>query len=307
VRSGRERVLARLVPALLGLALIVAGCGGSDRGGAVAPSSDASSPASTGPAAPTRFHSYAALGDSYTAAPLVPTMRADDGCFRSTHNYPSLVAEALDVPDFRDRSCGGATTGDLTTPQRAGVPAQLDAVDADTDLVTLSIGGNDQAVFGRLVLLCSRLGRADPQGAPCARQAQREPGDLGRIMRGVQDRVTAALGEIRERAPAATVLVVGYPRILPRHGSCPELPLATGDYPFALRVNRELDDALRAAARHTDTAFVDVWRASIGHDICSATPWVNGASTQPNRAAAFHPFGVEQQAVAKLVRAALRH
>jgi lysophospholipase L1-like esterase len=300
--------VAALVAALLALAPVLAGCDGANDGGSAAPSRAGADSAPSGHAVePARFHTYVALGDSYTAAPLVPTMRAADGCFRSTHNYPSLVAARLDVADFRDRSCGGATSADLTTPQRPGLPAQLDAVDADADLVTLGIGGNDDAVFGRLVLLCARLGASDPGGAPCARQAERRPGDLDRIMRGVQDRITAAVREIHRRAPGATVLLVGYPRIFPAHGTCPDLPFAAGDYPFALRVNKELDDALHAAARRTGVGFVDVWRASIGHDICSDTPWINGATTVPGQAAAFHPFGVEQQAVARLVLGALPH
>ena len=44
---------------------------------------------------------------------------------------------------------------------------------------------------------------------------------------------------------------------------------------------------------------------SRGHDVCSDDPWVNGAVTQPTRALAYHPFAVEQQAVADLVRDAL--
>jgi lysophospholipase L1-like esterase len=297
---------AALVVVLLGL---VGGCGGSggpDGSGSPHGSATGEGSSTPSPDGPVRFHTYVALGDSYTAAPLVPSTRGDDGCFRSTHNYPSLVADALHVPDFRDRSCGGATTADLTTPQRADVPAQLDAVDGDTDLVTLSMGGNDDAVFGRLVVQCARLGPQDPTGAPCTDAAASGSGDLDRIMGGVQRRLTGALHEIGQRAPRATVLVVGYPRIFPAQGTCPDLPFAKGDYPFALRVNRRLDDALRAAARAAGVRFVDVWRPSIGHDICSATPWINGAQTLLDQAAAYHPFGVEQRAVAGLVLAALR-
>jgi hypothetical protein len=33
---------------------------------------------------------YVALGDSYTAGPLIPVVREDaPGCFRSTSNYPA--------------------------------------------------------------------------------------------------------------------------------------------------------------------------------------------------------------------------
>jgi lysophospholipase L1-like esterase len=294
-------VLRSVLAGVLVALLLATGCSGVEDGKPAAGRAGSSPSATTG----ARFHTYVALGDSYTAAPLVPSMRGDDGCFRSTHNYPSLVAARLDVPDFRDHSCGGATTGDLTAPQQSGVPPQLDAVDAHTDLVTLGIGGNDEDVFGRLVLLCATLGQRDPTGAPCTRAAGRDPASLDTVMAGVQRRITAALQTIHRRAPRATVLVVGYPKIFPDHGTCADLPFARGDYPFAVRVNRRLDDALEAAARAGGARFVDVWDASVGHDVCSDTPWINGARTLPDQAAAYHPFGVEQQAVARLVLAAL--
>ena len=55
---------------------------------------------------------YVALGDSYTAAPLVPVTDVANGCFRSDHNYPALAAKALGA-ELEDRSCGGARTADL--------------------------------------------------------------------------------------------------------------------------------------------------------------------------------------------------
>ena len=37
--------------------------------------------------------SYVALGDSYTAGPIIPVQQTDPlGCLRSDHNYPHLVA-----------------------------------------------------------------------------------------------------------------------------------------------------------------------------------------------------------------------
>ena len=41
------------------------------------------------------YRSYVALGDSYTAAPLVPSTDTSNGCLRSSGNYPSLVAAAM--------------------------------------------------------------------------------------------------------------------------------------------------------------------------------------------------------------------
>ena len=54
------------------------------------------------------------------------------------------------VGELVDVTCGGASIPSLTGFQYDGVPAQLNALDAGTDLVTLSIGGNDVG-FGTIV------------------------------------------------------------------------------------------------------------------------------------------------------------
>ena len=46
------------------------------------------------------YHHYVAMGDSYTAAPFVPLTDVAYGCFRSSNNYPKLVAEALRVEEI---------------------------------------------------------------------------------------------------------------------------------------------------------------------------------------------------------------
>ncbi len=59
--------------------------------------------------------SYVALGDSYTAGPLIPNQQPNPlGCLKSDHNYRHLVALALQVPTFRDASYSGATTANIS-------------------------------------------------------------------------------------------------------------------------------------------------------------------------------------------------
>jgi lysophospholipase L1-like esterase len=254
-----------------------------------------------------QFQRYVALGDSYTAAPFVPTLQVAGGCYRSTNNYPALTAAALGVATFVDRSCSGSQTKDMTTSQLPGVGPEFDALTPDTDLVTVSIGGNDFSVFGTLVGYCPTLRASDPTGAPC-RDAMRADGEdrLFAELAETRVRVTTVVAQIRERAPEATILVVGYPEIAPRVGTCPDLmPIADGDYRYANQVNQRLTWALRDAATANHVRYVDVWSASQGHDVCSADPWINGQYTDPTRAAAFHPFANEQLAVAGLIEAAL--
>ncbi|WP_165821222.1 SGNH/GDSL hydrolase family protein [Nocardioides gansuensis] len=249
---------------------------------------------------------YVALGDSFTAAPGVPAPVPAGGCHRSTGNYPALVARELRA-NYVDRSCIGASTAHLTASQVEGIPPQLDALTPETDVVTLGIGGNDGSLFGTLVLHCPALRSADPGGAPC-RQAMRPDGRdvLFQAAATTRGLVVAAIEEIEARSPDAQVLVVGYPKVAPSRGTCPELPLAAGDYRYVDAVIRRLDRALSQAADRTDAEYVDVWRASRGHDVCSADPWVNGVTNDPGRATPYHPFAAEQRAVADLVLAKLR-
>jgi lysophospholipase L1-like esterase len=253
------------------------------------------------PSAPPTSLRYVALGDSYSAAPLVPVTDVADGCFRSSSNYPSIVAKKLGAK-LDDRTCGGADTADFGHSQYPGVPAQLSAVKQGTDVVTVGIGGNDEKVFGRLTQRCPALRSKDPEGAPC-RAAMNSSGRdalLASLTR-TEPKVVRLLREVHQRAPKAQVIVVGYPQIVSATNTCSELPLARGDYAYAQQVDFALTEMLRTAAAATGSAYVDVWAASKGHDICSADPWFNGSVDNEQQAARYHPFANEQAAVADLV------
>ena len=249
---------------------------------------------------------YVALGDSYTSAPLVPVTEMAKGCYRSTANYPSLVARKLGAR-LEDRSCGGARTTDFRRNQYPEVPPQLTAVKPGVDLVTVSIGGNDERVFSELIVRCTRLRAQNPEGAPCRKYMRSTGSDLLlSALRTTRSRVTDVVRKVRQQAPRAKVLVVGYPQIISADSRCAQLPLAAGDYAYGEQVNLAMTEVLRSAAKATRSTYVDVWAASQGHDICSDDPWINGAVNDQKRAAAYHPFAAEQVAVADLVVDAYR-
>lgn len=245
-----------------------------------------------------------ALGDSYTAAPLVASTDTGDGCLRSDGNYPHLVARELGA-DLEDVSCVGATSASMIGVQSLADgsvrPPQFDALGRDTDLVTIGIGGNDVGLLSTLGGTCVPLAAQDPTGSPCTDRLRGTPQDLLDGVGGMEARIGAIINGVRDRAPDAQVVVVTYPQLLPAQGTCEEAPLAEGDYPYVRRVVAELSTALRRGARAADADVVDVLRMSRGHDLCSDEPWVNGARTDPARALAFHPFAEEQQAVADVV------
>ena len=282
------------------LVLLVNGCTGTASG----PSNGGSEPAPgrrTTISMPIR--QYVALGDSFTAAPYVPTTDLADGCLRSNGNYPSLVAARLDIPDFTDVSCSAAQIRDLGKPQRTfrgtKAPAQLKSLTEQTDLVTISVGGNDFNLFGNLLQTCTALRVVDPDGAPCTDQFARKGVDPTAQIERIGKLLAKAITEVRRRSPDSRILVVGYPRITPTDGTCPRLlPLAKGDYVTAARVARSLSLAMQAAATSTGVGFVNMHASSRGHDVCSKDPWVNGRFTDQKAALAFHPFARGMRAVA---------
>lgn len=293
---------AAVVTTVLGL--VLTGCADTR------PASQAEVPPTQDPAhrahmATGRFQEYVALGDSFTAGPLVPPADPSGrACGRSLANYPRLVAERLEVEEFRDVSCIGADTADLTHRQR-GVfgsnPPQLRALRASTDLVTVGIGGNDGDLFTRLVLGCARARAIDPHGAPCRdHPATRE---VASGTAATADRVADVLRRVRARSPQAEVLLVGYPRITPDTGTCPGvLPFADGDYSFATEVENDLNAALGSAASAAGVTFVDVRAASRDHDACAGKhAWVNGRRTVAGEALSYHPFERGMAAVAGLI------
>ncbi|MEP7089137.1 MAG: SGNH/GDSL hydrolase family protein [Nocardioidaceae bacterium] len=289
----------RIGTAVLAVGLLLTAC---SSGGTSSSSSASPSPSSSG------LQRYVALGDSFSAGPLVPTTDLAGGCARSDHDYPSLVARALKVR-LVDVTCSGATTRDLTQVQRpfgdARIPPQLRSVTPATDLVTLGIGGNDLDLFATLISTCTRLRSSDPTGSPCADRLAAKGPDLEGATATISSRVAASLRAIRQRAPRARILLVGYLRLVPDTGTCAKLPLATGDYAEGRLISRALDRSLSQAAKRTGVTFVDMYAASRGHDICSEQPWVNGSVTNRQRALAYHPFAVGMRADAARVLAAL--
>ena len=104
-----------------------------------------------------RLH-LVALGDSYSAGVGLGEVIADD-CDRDVGAYAvrvvQLLTDVLDLDSVEHVACSGAVIDDLVEPQRISrgdtVPPQLEAVTHDTDVVSLTIGGNDIDFAGKVV------------------------------------------------------------------------------------------------------------------------------------------------------------
>jgi lysophospholipase L1-like esterase len=256
---------------------------------------------------------YVALGDSFTAAPLLPPLsKSRLTCLRSARSYPVLVAKALHPAAFADVSCYGASTADLARPERTVLgtnPPQLTAVRAADSLVTVQIGGNDVG-FDRIVVTCGLLSLTDPFGAPC--KAHYTSGGTDRLARAVSrtaPKVAAALRKVRRRAPHARIMVIGYPDILPvsGNGCWPLVPVARGDLGYLNGVENKLNKMLAAEAAASGDSYVNTYADSIGHDACQrpGVSWVEGL-IPTSLAIPFHPNALGARAMARRVLAALR-
>ncbi len=234
--------------------------------------------------------SYVALGDSFTAGPVIPNQLDDPiGCFRSDHNYPHLVAASLRPTKFVDASCSGADTENMTSPQDVTPgpdnPPQFDRLGPQTRVVTIGIGGNDIG-YSEIIQTCAT---ADRSGTPC--QDHYVHGGDDEISDRIAEtgpKVDDVLDGIHDRSPDARVFVVNYLSFLPETGSgCwPHVPFADADVPYLRTKEHELNGMLAAQAAKNDATLVDVFAAGIGHDACqpAGVRWLEpllGASGAP--------------------------
>jgi lysophospholipase L1-like esterase len=252
--------------------------------------------------------SYVALGDSFTAGPLIPLQIPPFGCLKSNNNYPHLARPSIKWPAFRDPSCSGAQTKHMTQPQNVRPdgpnPPQLDSLDANTRLVTLGIGGNDIG-FSEIIENCGSA--TSPQGSPCQdHYVQNGRDEISERIKATAPKVAAVLQEIHARSPKADVYVVNYLPILPDSGpGCwPQMPVADADVPYLRAKHKELNAMLAEQAALNGAGLVDAYTAGIGHDACQlpVVRWVEPA-VPVNAAAPFHPnLGGMQGTAAELLR-----
>jgi lysophospholipase L1-like esterase len=216
--------------------------------------------------------SYVALGDSYSSGVGTRSYLADGtSCRRSAFAYPRLVAAARGYA-LTFRACSGATVSDVTG-------SQLGALRAGTSYVTVSVGGND-AGFTSVLKTCAKPGwLSDCKGA--VTEARRYithtlPGSLARLY-----------AAIRSKAPNATVVVVGYPRLF-NGEDCNALTWFSPADERSLNAADDLMNHTLSVAAHAEGfAFADPTQTFIGHAVCGDPEWLNGLSHP--LAESYHP------------------
>ncbi|SHN35235.1 SGNH/GDSL hydrolase family protein [Actinacidiphila paucisporea] len=212
---------------------------------------------------------YVALGDSFASAPFVtPADPGNPGCLRSLVNYPHTAAKALGAT-LTDVSCAGATVEDLSAPQAAGTPAQYAALTPATDIVSLTIGGNDTGLF-TAALGCTNL-LPEPLGSSCAdRNTQGGTDVIDTRIDAWAPKFAAVLDTIRRLAPHAQVFAVSGGSYIRSGGCFPSQPVWGRDATYLQsKIDHLAAVVQQATEAHGDT-FVGATPLTAGHDICAA-------------------------------------
>ncbi|MGW8376672.1 SGNH/GDSL hydrolase family protein [Streptomyces sp. ODS28] len=214
---------------------------------------------------------YVALGDSYSSGVGAGAYDPGSGnCKRSTKAYPELWRAANSPSSFAFTACSGARTTDVTA-------GQLGPLNTATDLVTISIGGND-AGFGDTMTTCVTQGESR-----CLERVAQARAYISGTLPG---RLDAVYGAIRAKAPSARVLVLGYPRMYQLKGECK----AGISEKSRAAINAASDDLSGVTAKRAADhgyGYGDVRPDFTGHEICSAAPWLHSVSYPVDES--YHP------------------
>ncbi len=206
--------------------------------------------------------SYVAMGDSYASGNGTFNPDLDAACFRSSDAYAPLVTKQLRRATLTFVACSGAETADIVNGQDA-------ALGRRTTHVSISIGGNDIG-FTDLITTCVTSG-----DSACAAAVDTASSAITGLLPG---RLGTVYADIRDKAPNARVVVVGYPRGFdPARVSCFQAyGISSTEAGLLNGVSDEINGVIAQAASAAGFSFVDPDRTFAGHDVCAPTPYLNG-------------------------------
>jgi lysophospholipase L1-like esterase len=235
-----------------------------------------------GPAAAGAFaDNYVALGDSYSSGTGTRDYSLNSSCQRGPYAYPALIKADRPNTTLNFVACSGAKTADVLNNQ-------VGSVTSTTNIVTISIGGND-AGFSDVITQC-----ALPWPFSCNSDITNAQNFIRNTLPGRLDSVYNA---IKSRAPGAKVVVVGYPRLF-MGVDCNAGTFFSADEMTKLNQTADiLRDVTRGRAQAAGFSFADPIAAFTGHAVCSSSEWLNGLSNpvgdsyHPNRNG--HKLGYE--------------
>jgi lysophospholipase L1-like esterase len=231
---------------------------------------------------------YTALGDSYSSGVGTRSYYADGtSCQRSSYAYPVLDAAAIGAA-LSFAACSGSRVDDVLS-------GQLGSLNGSTTYVTVSVGGNDSG-FSSVISQCAK-----PWPYTCWGDIDNAKAYMTNTLPGKLDQL---YNTVRSKAPAARVVVVGYPRLF-NVTDCQSLARISPGEQSALNGAADLlDSTIQGRASAHGFRFVDPRSAFTGHAVCDGSEWVNGLSNPISES--YHPNrNGQSQGYAPLVKSAL--
>ncbi|VXB78017.1 SGNH/GDSL hydrolase family protein [Arthrobacter sp. 9AX] len=231
---------------------------------------------------------YVALGDSYTSgigapnvgvSPLYPVDPENpEPCYQASPGYVDVLDARADVELTANAACSGWTAA--MVPAQIQVASDAGLLNEETDLVTLTAGGNDVKFLDILDACLTKTVKDCKAAIKVAETIANTE---------VRPALTDAYAAIRAKAPRATIVALGYPHLF-----SPEF----ADNPYfadeAAKVFNKgtdiLNKVIRDAARKSPgTVYVDVTDVFEGHGIGSPHPWFVFDERDPLGGVNFHP------------------
>ncbi|WJY66857.1 Lipase 2 precursor [Corynebacterium aquatimens] len=210
---------------------------------------------------------------------------------------PQAASLEPKTSDGKDEDKGRSESEDLNDADPKTIAAEIEALQPDTDLITLSIGGNDVnfGPWSRCV-----AGALEGKGGDDCDEGLMD--DTANAVMELPQRLDKVYEEIRKRAPNATIITTGYMPLASLTDQCPltdKLPGGTLNWAAGLTVTMNAM-ARDAAARH-GALFVVPDNAEL-HSLCAPTEerWTDPTGEKTDSYPA-HPTRAGQKAMAEAI------
>lgn len=242
------------------------------------------------------------LGDSFASGigvkPIIDDLRNTSG-----NNYAHELQRQLKTylgtkreVNLIDVASAGATTDNIVwVAQQVGSKTfalQDEVLDAETDIVTISIGGNDMG-FADIIPECvanSSSGNLlkHPFTANCESILHTNGvDDVFYKINDVMNKISKTYSIIRDKAPNAKIFVVGYPALMPDAANTPvvgcfrkfinffpfgikenSFPFTDSDVEFLHSLETTFDQSLRKQADNAGFTYISQLEQTLGASAC---------------------------------------
>ncbi len=259
-------------------------------------------------AAPASDFTYVAIGDSFAAVGSLSKMdpvSRNPLCGFSRDNYAQRLAGMMGY-QLNDVTCGFSRSNEYWNVQTYPVlmpdriPQRL-AITPDTDLVTITLGGNDMGPESFAACLVTRF--ATGLGPSCR---DTTTPILNARMAGLQEKLEAIYRDAHQRAPHAKIMAVGYLKpVVTNQARCENYgQFKDEDIVFVEEALGRLNGIVAQAAKNTGTIYV-----APHSDNGSCAPKNLRTTTMlgvQDDALMVHPTAYGHQVVAESIRDALK-